>query len=613
MDLAAWITISVVGIVIIAMITNKIGPDIAMLGGLTALMLIDQIFPVSIIDPMAGIQGFSHPAVIMIGCLFIVAAGMSETGATEMIAQNVLGMPKSLSGALVRLMVPVAAMSAFMNNTAVVAMYMPIVSDWARKMRVSPSKLFIPLSFAAILGGTCTLIATASNVTVNGLYEVFLDQHPEVIEHFNLSRPGFLWVTSIGLPVSAFGMLYLLVLQRWLLPNRITAAKESTEDERQYSTSMIIKAGCPIIGKTIEDAGLRHLPGLYLNAIERGDDVHSAIEPDTVLREGDLLSFVGILESVIDLKKIRGLVPATDETKKVRAGRRNRTSVEAVVSSNSPLAGRSVRESQFRTQYNAAIIAVHRHGHQMKAKIGDIVLQPGDVLLLDTHMGFVKAYRNSRDFYLVSQVEGSREIRHERATLSIAILLLMVAMLAFTSIDKVVIVLFAAGLMIASRCCTGTIARRSISIQVLFVIAAALGIGQAMQHTGAAAAIADLIISTTQGLPPIGLVFLVFVLTSLFAQLVTNNGAAVLMFPIAMQIRASYGLNPEPFVMAIMIAAACNFMTPVTYQTNMMIFGPGGYKFTDFCKVGVPLTILTGALTAGLTALFFDMTPSVVG
>jgi len=605
--LAAWITVAVILLVILAMMSNRISPDVAMMGGLTILMLIDQLFPsITIISPLDAVRGFSHRAIIMIAGLFIVAAGLGETGATEMLAQKVLGRPKTARAAMLRLMIPVAAISAFMNNTAVVAMYMPIVSDWSKKMRINPSKLFIPLSYAAILGGTCTLIATASNLTVDGLYEEYLLNNPTLAQSFHLVKPAFWWISLVGIPVTAVGIAFVVFSARWLLPDRTSRLGKTVEGERRYTVDMIIKPSSPIIDKTIEEAGLRHLPGLYLSAIQRGNHTLTAVGPDTILKNGDQLTFVGVTESVIDLKKIRGLVPATDEVQKIKTGRRNRTTVEAVVSRTSPLVGKSVRNTKFRTVYNAAIIAVHRYGqHITNKKIGDIVLQPGDVLLLETHTGFINAYRNSRDFYLVSQVQGAREIRHERAWLSVTLLALMVALLIFTNIDKIVVILMAAGLMVLTRCCTGTIARNSINLQVLVVIAAALGIGKAMQTTGAADAIAHSLTTFTGALPPAALLFLIFILTSVFAQLITNNGAAVLIFPIAMQLAASAHLNPLPFVITIMIAAACNFATPIAYQTNLMVYGPGGYRFLDFTKIGIPLTLLIALITAILTPIFF--------
>lgn len=603
MTVEAWLTIGVICLVIAGLMSNRISPDVAMMGGLTLLMLS------GVLEPIDAIGGFAHPAVVMIAALFVVAAGLTETGAMEMVAQRVLGRPGSLVIAQLRLMVPVAAMSAFMNNTAVVAMYMPITNDWCRRHRISPSKLFIPLSYAAILGGTCTLIATASNVTISGLYSAFLNdaQNPIAVEMKSTYRLGpapFWLVTWVGLPVALIGIGFIVLASRWLLPERKSPHGKVT-DERQYQVEMTVEPSSPIVGKTIEEAGLRHLPGLYLSEIERGNDILPAVGPDERLAANDRLSFVGIVESVVDLRKIRGLVPATDQVRKIKMHRRNRALVEAVISNASPLVGRTVRTSRFRTRYNAAIIAVHRRGQRLRLKIGDVILQPGDTLLMEAHQGFVNTYRNSRDFYLVSRVEGVREVRHERAWLALSIMALMVVMLVMSTFEPLICVLIGAGLMVGTRCVTGTIARNSISFQVLIVIGAALGIGRAMTDTGAASHIAAVILNLGQQWGSYGLLFLIFMLTSLFGQLITNNGAAVLMFPIAMTVAYEQGVNPVPFVVCLMVAAACNFMSPVAYQTNLMVYGPGGYRFVDYLRIGVPLTLIVGVVSTLLAPAVF--------
>lgn len=607
LPIEGWLTLATIAVVMLALMSNRIGPDVVMMGGLTLLMIVGAI------APDAAIAGFAHRAVIMIGSLYVVAAGLTETGAMEMVARWVLGRPTNQAAALLRLMVPVALISAFMNNTAVVAMYMPIVSDWSKKLRISPSKLLLPLSYASILGGTCTLIATASNVTVTGLYLSYIDpqQNPFIADmslRFGLELPTFWWVTVVGVPATIIGIAFVVLTSRWLLPDRQGAASKIA-DERQYLVEMMVEPNSPLAGVTIEAAGLRHLPGLYLSAIERGGEVLHAVGPQERLEVGDVLVFVGIVQSVVDLRKIRGLVPATDEVKKVKAHRRNRTIAEAVVSNQARFLGQTVRAAQFRTKYNAAIIAVHRHGHRIEdRKIGDIRLQAGDTLLLDTHDGFVKAYRNSRDFFLVSRVDGAREIRHERAWLSLGILGAMVLLLIL-QYNPLVSVLVGAGLMVLTRCVTGTVARNSIGLQVLIVIGAALGIGRAMTETGAAEAVANFILDLSSGLGPHGYLFVIFMLTSVLAQFVTNNGAAVLMFPIAMAVTRQLDVNPEPFVVALMVAAACNFMTPIAYQTNLMVYGPGGYRFSDFTKIGIPLTVIVAVVTTIIAPLAFGFHP----
>ncbi|MBL1215891.1 MAG: SLC13 family permease [Planctomycetes bacterium] len=587
--------------------SNRIGPDVAMLGGLTVLMLLTGLFPgINIVDPPTGVSGFAERAVIMIGAIYIVAAGLQETGAIEMIAAAVLGRPKSLATAQLRMMAPVAVMSAFMNTTAVVAMYMPIVADWSRKMKISSSRLYMPLSFAAILGGTCTLIGTSSNVTIDGLYRSWLahEDNETTRNAFGLVEPAFWWIAVVGVPSTIVGIGYVLLCSRWLLAERRPATQVTLED-RKYKVEMLVEPGSPIIGKTIEDAGLRHLPGLYLADIERENDILPAVSPDERIQANDLLVFVGIVESVVDLRRIRGLVPATEQVKKVEGGRRQRTLVEAVVSRHSQLIGRSVRNCQFRTRFNAAIIAVHRGGVMVDGKIGDIVLQPGDTLLMETHLGFVNAYRNSSQFYLVSQVEGAREVRHERAWLSLAILGLLVVMLALTPIDRMVSALVCAGLMVGTRCCTGTVARQSINWQVLIVIGSAIGIGRALDNTGIAQTVAEGLTRVCTPLGPHALLVAVYFMTSVVAQLVSNNGAAVLMFPIAMAVAVESKVNPVPFLMCLMSASACSFITPMAYQTNLMVYGPGGYKFTDYSLFGAPLNLAVGIVAVTLSPWFF--------
>ena len=623
MSVEAWFTVGTIVLVVAALVTNRVGADVAMVGGLTLLMAGDFVFEALLESPgvvefTSAVKGFAHPAVLMIGALFVVAAGLQETGGMEAIAQRLLGRPKTIVGAQLRMMAPVSLMSAFMNNTPIVAMYLPIVSDWARKLRISPSKLFMPLSFSAIFGGRMTLIGTASNIVVMGLYLAYWNDDANrawmtAQGASELSETMQFWgIAVLGIPTAIAGIALILLTSRWLLPER-KPADPVTIDARRYQVEMLVKPGSPIVGKSIEQAGLRHLPGLYLTQIERDGEVLPAVSPEMVLQADDQLAFAGILESVVDLRKIKGLVPATDQVEKVTGDRRQRTLVEAVVSRNSPLVGRTVREAQFRTVYNAAIIAVYRAGHHIKAKIGDIVLQSGDTLLLDTHAGFVNAYRNSADFFLVSTVEGSRPIRFERAWLSLGILGALVVMLTATSIPPVVAAFFCAMAMVGTRCVTGTIARSAINWQVLLVIGAALGIGEALKQTGGARDIATGLLAVCSDLglgnQPHAMLLVIFLITAGFSQLVTYTGAAVLMFPIAMATVQALGVSPEPFVFALMVAAGSNYLSPVAYQTNLMVYGPGGYRFTDYTRLGAPLTLMEAVITAIVAPIFFPFHP----
>ena len=589
----AWFCVATVVAIIAALASNRVSAETAMLGGLVLQILAGTI------GPDAALAGVAHPAVLLIGALFVVAAGLNETGATEMIAQRVLGRPETITAAQLRLMGPVAALSGFMNNTPIVAMYLPIVSDWARKIRISPSKLYLPLSFAAILGGQLTLIGSASNLVVMGLY----------LEDASMAPAKQFWGPALlGLPATVVGIAAIILLSPKLLPAR-RPAHATVLDSRKYTVEMEIQPDSPIVGKSIEDAGLRHLPGLYLAEIERRDQLIPAPPPSWILRANDILSFAGILESVVDLRKIRGLVPATDQVQKVKAEEDSGALVEAVVSHNSPLVGRTVRAARFRTTYNAAIIAVHRNGEQVRAKVGDIRLQPGDTLLLETHGGFVESYRNSADFYLVSTVQGASKIRHDRAWRALLVMACLIIGLAFSPLPPVAVGISCAVAMTLLGCVSAGRARTSVNLQVVIVIASALGIGQALTETGAAQAIAESLLGLGEALSfgPRAMLFVTLLLASGFAQLITNNGAAALMFPIAMATAKEMGVSAEPFMFTLMLGCGLSFITPIAYQTNLMVFGPGGYRFSDFPRIGIPLTMLMAVLAAIVAPLVFPL------
>jgi di/tricarboxylate transporter len=574
--------------------------EVVMLGALVAQVLF------GVLELPQAVAGFAHPAVLMIAALFVVAAGLTETGATQMVAQGMLGHPRGVRAAQVRLMAPVAALSAFLNNTPIVAMYLPIVSDWARKIRVSPSKLFLPLSFAAILGGRITLIGSSSNLVVMGQYRQLWERTPDIAP---LSSTVEFWgPAALGLPATVVGIAYVVLFSRWLLPER-KPALASTLDARRYTVQMEVRPDSPIVGKSIEQAGLRHLPGLYLSEIERDGQSLPAPSPGALIEANDRLSFAGILESVVDLRKIRGLVPATNQVDKLAAVDGDRALVEAVVSHNSPLVGRSVRASRFRTAYNAAIVAVHRNGEQVRAKVGDIVLRPGDTLLLDTHRGFVDGYRNSDDFYLVSAVQGPTHVRHERAKRALAIFGAVVALLAFSTLPPAAVALSGAIAMVAAGCVAAGVARSSVNLQVIVVIACALGLGAALRESGAADHFAGTLLSgaASFGLGARSMLFVIALLTAAFAQVLTNNGAAAVMFPVAMATALDLGVSTAPFVFVLLMGCGLNFLTPIGYQTNLMVYGPGGYRFLDFTRIGLPLTLLLAVMAAVLAPLFFPL------
>ena len=585
MSWEAWTTLGMLGVVFTLMACTRVGPDVLLWGAVTVFMTL------GIITPAEALSGLANEGMVTVGLLFIVAAGLRETGGMHLVTQRLLGRPQSVKMAQLRLMGPVATMSAFMNNTPLVAMLLPVVDEWTRQLRLSASKFMIPLSYATILGGTCSLIGTSTNLVVNGLLARTTDM--PTLRMFDIA-----WV---GIPCTVVGLGYLLLSSRWLLPDR-RPAFSTQDDPREYSVEMQVEADSPLVGQTIEQAGLRHLPGLYLMEIDRHGEILAAVSPQERLHARDQLVFVGVVESVVDLQKVRGLIPATDQVFKLKHPRSQRSLIEAVVSDSCPVVGMTIRDGHFRNLYNAVVIAVARNGERLRQKIGDIVLRAGDTLLLEARPAFVEQQRNSRDFFLVSQVQNSTPRRHERAWVALAILGLMVVVATLGWLSMLNAAMLAAGLMILTGCCSSTIARRSVDWQVLLVIAAAFGMERALQKTGTASVIAHTFLGLA-GDSPWAALAIVYGVTMLLTELLTNNAAAALMFPIAMATATSLSVYPLPFAIAVMLAASYGFATPIGYQTNLMVYGPGGYRFADYLRIGVPLDLLMGITAVCITPL----------
>ncbi|WP_312571557.1 SLC13 family permease [Stutzerimonas balearica] len=578
MEPNAVLTLLVVFCVLLSLAITRIPADLILMAALSFLVIS------GILSPVEALAGFANQGVITIATLYVVAAGLKETGAVQWVASRLLGQPKSVRGAQIRMLLPTGVLSAFMNNTTVVAMFIPAIQDWSQRLQIPASKLLLPLSYATILGGTCTLIGTSTNLVVDGLLQSKTGTHLGLFE--------LAWV---GVPLMLVGIGFMVLFADKLLPNR-GGVKEQLELVREYGVEVEVEAAGPLVGKTISQAGLRHLTFGYLAEIDRHGRLITVVEPDRTLQSGDKLYFIGAPECANELRRIQGLKPAYGSFHKLEVENHQRCLVEVVIASEFPALNKTVRESRFRTRFNAVILSVSREGNRISGKLGDITLRVGDTLLLEASHQFVEQYRFRRDFLLVSALNDSTPPDFRKAPLALSILLLMVLVSALGLLPLMEAAFLSAGAMLVTRCVTANKARRYIDLPVLVVIAASFSLGSAMTLTGAAKSIAELLIISDQISPWMALA-LIYLLTAVFTEVITNNAAAVLMFPIAMAVAESLGVSYLPFVIAIMFAASASFITPLGYQTNMMVYGPGRYKFSDYMRLGVPLSFISGLVT----------------
>jgi di/tricarboxylate transporter len=603
------ITLLVVFGLIVGLAIEKWPPEIVMLAALLMLVCF-QVVPLK-----DALQGFSNPAMLTIAGLFVIGGGLQATGAVEYLSRWLLGKPKQ-GTPLLRLIGPVAALSSFMNNTPLVAFFMPIFVHVARKLRVSPSKLLIPLSYAAVLGGTCTLIGTSTNFVIDG-----------ALRAANMPGLGMWEMAWIGVPVTIVGLLYLVTVGQRLLPDRTDLLEYAESHPREYTLELIVRPACPLIGQTIRQSGLRELPGIYLYAIEREGTRISPVSPDQPIQVDDILCFSGVVSTILDAQRIRGLEPVehhpmvdkylaepeSDSRDSLEglpprpAPRSGSILCEAVISPTSPLIGTTVKATDFRSRYNASIVAVHRSGEKLQQKIGQILLTAGDTLLIDAPDDFTKRWRNSRDFILVSGLEDSAPVAHRQAWVSLIIFLgVVIGMTCFTE-QATLVALSGATLTILLGCISAREAQRAIDIPVLLLIATALGVSKALDSSGAAEWIATHLLAWAQPFGKVAVLAVIVLITGLLTELLSNNACAALMGVLGMATAQQLGMDPRPVLIAVAATSSYGFATPIGYQTNLMVLGPGGYRMSDYLKVGIPLDIICWTLTVLVVASVWEL------
>ena len=579
MEWQGWVSLGLTVAALGVLAATRVRPHLVMMAVLTVLGAL------GILTPQEALAGFANPGLITVAAMFVVAAGVHGAGGVDLLVNGVLGRPRTVRGALSRIFAPVVLLSGFLNNTPVVATMIPAVHAWARKIGIAPSRLMIPLSYTAILGGTLTLIGTSTNLVVNGQYQAITGE------------PGFslFAITAIGLPVALVGLLFMwLFFPRWLPDYR---DRDAFANLREFTLEVCVDPQGPLVGKTVAAAGLRNLRRVYLVEIERQGAIVTAVPSEEILRGGDRLVFAGDTQAISDLLRIHGIVPSPEagDGGVITRDRAERRLVEAVVSPHCAAVGHAIRDARFRDRYGAAVLAVARNGERVRGNLGSIELQVGDTLLLEARPAFVSRQRYARDFLLINELD-EQPPRHERAYLSWGILLALVAAAGFELISMLDAALLGAGLMILSGCCSVSQAEKSLDLTVIITIAASFSLGAALEKTGVAAYLAESLVGLSGG-SAVLLLVLTYLAVSLLTEAVTNNAAALIMLPIALQVTRNAGVDPEPFVFAIMMAASASFATPLGYQTNLMVYGPGDYRFSDFLKVGIPMNLFVGAVT----------------
>jgi di/tricarboxylate transporter len=496
--------------------------------------------------------------------------------------------------ALPRLVFPVAGLSAFLNNTTLVAMLVPAVLDACRRRGLSPSRFLIPISFAAVLGGVMTTIGTSTNLTVSGL-----------LRQSGMRPLDLFELTPVGLPIALAGCTVVVLLAGRLLPDRKPAIVDAGADAaRSFTVSMRVQKQGPIDGKRVEEAGLRHLQGVFLVEVARGQRFIAPVGPDEVLQAGDILTFAGRVDDVVDLHRIRGLV-STEARQIDQLTGGAHAFYEVVVGGE--LVNATLQEIGFRGRYGGAVLAIHRAGQRIDAKLGEVRLHLGDTLLVLADTGFRERYRDRRDFLLIAPLHGIPPTGARKAG---RVLIIGAAFLVAAGGGLLPILdasLLAAAAIVASGALSIRQARDAVDLNIVVLIAAAFGLGAAVETSGLGDVLADLIVSVMMPLGAIGALAAVLVATMLLTELVSNNAAAVLLFPVAVATAAATGSDVRPFVIAVTMGASLSFLTPIGYQTNLMVYALGGYRFGDFARLGAPLNLVVVTLALILIPLVFPL------
>ncbi|KMM36708.1 SLC13 family permease [Guptibacillus hwajinpoensis] len=537
-----------------------------------------------IITPAEAISGFSNEGMLTIGLLFIVAGTIQKSGIVDRALQRLLKGATSNHHIMARLLPPISLLSGFVNNTPIVIAATPMVKKWCEDKGISPSKFLIPLSYATILGGTITLIGTSTNLVVHGL---LIENGHKGLSFFQLS--------AVGIPITLIGLGYLIFCSSALLPDRKVNVITESEALREFTGEVLVTRDFPYLNQTVKNAKLRSLKGLYLVSILRDNTAIAPVSSTTLLHEGDLLLFTGDISTITELQRVKGLELQSSSGSHFPEDHRL---IEAVVTHHSSLLFKKIKDTDFRSQHQAAVIAVHRQNHRLKAKIGDIILKPGDILLMIVGDEFSKKKR-SADFYSITLLDEKlvtpKQIK--KGWLAIGLLAVMIGLVTSGILSMLTAMAITTLLLFLFKFVSPGEIQNQIQWHVLLMIACSFGIGLALTNSGVATSIAHFLMNLASPYGLIAVLLSVYLLTNIFTEMMTNSAAAVLMFPIVVEVGKTMQIDLLPLAIIVAISASSSFMTPIGYQTNLIVYGAGGYRFKDFIKIGAPLTVIVMIVT----------------
>lgn len=588
-NLYAWITILTVLSMFSVLLFTKIRADLVFLGAMAVL------FVTGVLDAKEAFSGFSSTSVVVIAVLFVVVAGLMHTGVLQWIVKHLLGQPKTFPKAVVRLMLPVAGLSSFLSNTTVVALFVGIVKMWSKKLNISPSKLLIPLSYASGMGGVCTLIGTPPNLIISGLYQ----------EHTG-NTMNVLATTIPGLFCLCVGILSIIAMRR-LLPDR-KAPESAFESTGDYTVEFLVPSDNKHIGQTVSEARLNDVRGGSLIEIIHYDDVISPVPEDEILMGGDRLVFAGQVDEILDLRKSHGLVNADHHVFNMSEVDKNRQLRTAYVNFGSSLINTAIGDSSFEKDNNMTLVAVARKGERISQSPRSVVLQAGDTLLLEcppktnVAIGNLSAQLHFFDSTQVANIG-------KKTFISTTIMIAMVVLSALNIIPLLQCAFLAAAAMLIFRCCSVDQAMKAINWDVIMVFAGSVVLGLAIAKTGIAERLAFGITETLGIKNPILLMAAICLAGNITTEFISNTAAGAMFFPIMYEAATKLGYEPYPFMIAMMISVSSCFATPIGSPTHMLVYGPGGYRFSDFIRIGLPMNLIILMSNILIVNLIYPLTP----